>query len=100
MTKIVVAKQFSKYPAGRYRGEGPFPAEALRDDTLIPALNKGRVTVDLSGAYCCASFLEELFGGLYRAGFAKLALYERLSIVGGHEQECWRYIAEASRGEP
>jgi hypothetical protein len=69
---LSIAENFSKYPAGRSRRDGPFSAEHFREDQLIPALRDAqqsgdRVIVVLDGVYgYSSSFLEETFGGLIR----------------------------------
>ena len=69
---ISIASDFSQYPAGRTRRDGPNSAERFREDILIPALQKAlaagvRLVVELDGVYgYSSSFLEETFGGLVR----------------------------------
>ena len=67
---IWVAGAFSRYPGGRFRTDGPFSGEALREDVLAPALRAHEsVTVVLDGPYGYTHpFLEEAFGGLVRSG--------------------------------
>jgi hypothetical protein len=70
--KISIAKDFSQYPAGRTRRDGPNSAERFRDDILIPTLKKAiaagdHLIIELDGVYgYSSSFLEETFGGLVR----------------------------------
>ncbi len=81
---INVAKEFTNRPFGRYRqDDSKRSAEVFREDILIPAMQKhDHVVVDLSGSnYYGSSFLEEVFGGLVRAGFKEDALKERLEII-------------------
>ena len=65
-TIILVAKDFSKSPAGRFKTDGPFSGQHLREDFIIPALNKfDKVIVNLDGTIGYgSSFLEEAFKGL------------------------------------
>jgi hypothetical protein len=69
---ISIAKDFSAYPAGRGRRDGPNSAERFREDVLIPALRQAqeandRVIVVLDDVLgYSSSFLEETFGGLVR----------------------------------
>jgi hypothetical protein len=65
---IVVARDFSPYPAGRYRKDGPFSGEAFREEILLPAVKKwSNVLVNIDGvAGLPSSFWEEVFGGLIR----------------------------------
>jgi len=69
---ISIAEEFSRYPAGRTRRDGPNSAERFREEILIPALTRAqetndRVVVVLDGVYgYSSSFLEETFGGLVR----------------------------------
>lgn len=64
-TVIHLAKDFSKYPGGRLKADGPKSGQAFREDLLVPALKSfDRVEVDLSGVVGLpSSFLEEAFGG-------------------------------------
>ena len=84
MKEIVVGRDFSDAPAGRYLTDGPFSGQAFRENCLIPALQAGDVvSVDLSGTFGYgSSFLEEAFGGLVRSGlFDKEELDAKLKIV-------------------
>lgn len=68
-TKVIdIASVFTRFPAGRYREDGPFSGERFRDDLLIPALEQNeQVAVNLDGTMGYgSSFLEEVFGGLLR----------------------------------
>ena len=83
MTTINVARDFSRFPGGRYRTDGPFSGQEFRDDILVPALaTNEHVAVEIDGvAGLPVSFLEEAFGGLVRLGFSKDELFDRLDIV-------------------
>ncbi len=96
---IRVAEDFSKYPAGRYLTDGPFPGEALRN-MIRAALEKSEtVTIVLDGTAGYGSgFLEEAFGGLVREGFRSEILHERLALVYEDPdllEEIWSYIDDA-----
>jgi hypothetical protein len=81
---INVARDFGRYPAGRYLSDGPYSGEAFRQNLLVPALNKaeGSIDIELDGARGLASsFLEESFGGLVRVeGFDPQSLLVRLNL--------------------
>ena len=102
-TVINIEKQFSKYPAGRYKADGPYSGERFRDDFLLPALKTqgGRVVVELDGARGYgSSFLEEAFGGLVRAGFTAEQLLDRLHLQSQDVSlldEIREYILEQSK---
>ena len=71
MNTIDIAKDFTRYPAGRNRKDGPFSGQAFRENLLVPALSDNRpirLMMDGTRGYG-SSFLEEAFGGLVRAGF-------------------------------
>ena len=101
-TTIEFATEFSQFPAGRYRSDGPFPGEAFRDDLLEPRLREfDVVVVNLEGAMGYgSSFLEEAFGGLVRQGkFTAEALRKKLTFRSEEDpsliDEVWLYIDEA-----
>lgn len=64
-----IAANFTRFPAGRYRADGPYSGERFREDFLIPALKQnGKVAILLDGTMGYgSSFLEEVFGGLVRS---------------------------------
>ena len=64
---IAIARDFSKFPAGRFHEDGDASGAAFRD-LLVEALrNNARVEVVFDGvAGFGSSFLEEAFGGLVR----------------------------------
>jgi hypothetical protein len=71
---ISIARDFSPYPAGRTPGDGPFNGQRFRESLLVPAMERAiaanaHVMVEFGGADSySSSFLEEVFGGLVRAG--------------------------------
>ena len=101
--QIDVAQDFSKYPAGRYRGDGDFSAENFRETFLLPALqNIGyeKVVVKLDNvAGYSSSFLEETFGGLVRSNkITKEEILKKLSLESEDANllsEIEQYIREA-----
>jgi hypothetical protein len=82
-TEIIIARDFSEFPFGRYFDDGPTSAEAFRTNLLIPALLKyDVVTVVLDGVFGIASsFTAEAFGGLIQNGFSLSQLKNKLNIV-------------------
>lgn len=70
MSKILISRQFSKTPFGRYVSDGPHSAERFRKECLVPAFIgvQEPVEVDFDGISLAigSSFLEEAFGGLIR----------------------------------
>jgi hypothetical protein len=100
--QIHVASEFSRFPAGRYRTDGPYSGEKFREDFLVPAL-RGTLPVivrlDDTMGYG-SSFLEEAFGGLVReSGFLANDLHKNLTVISAHDRslvtEVWSYIDEA-----
>ena len=82
MNKVInIAKDFSPFPAGRHRTDGPFTGEAFREDILAPALREGSVNLVLDGVMGLpSSFYEEALGGLVRIGFPPARLRQILTL--------------------
>lgn len=81
--KIIISRDFSEAPAGRYLTDGPYSGERFRDEILFPALkNFDLVEVELDGTLGYgSSFLEEAFGGLIRICGMNLAqIDQKLTI--------------------
>lgn len=103
MINIVIAKDFSKTPFGRFMTDSPFSAEKFRKDFLVPALISGEqeVVVDFNGIALGvgSSFLEEAFGGLVRKeGLNKNGLKKRLVIkseIPFYKEQIERFIDSA-----
>jgi len=99
MQTIDLAKDFSPYPGGRFKRNGPFSGEEFRERILVPALRRAsaahdHVLVTLSEplAGLPGPFADEAFGSLitrhqykadgrYRSWTAKLASRGEIPIV-------------------
>lgn len=101
--KIVnVAKDFTRFPSGRFKKNGSTSGEAFRETHLEPSIRDGQmVTVELDGTIGYgSSFLEEAFGGLVRT--LKLPpgkLQHQLKLVTTDPallDEIWGYVKDAS----
>lgn len=110
MTELIldIAKEFTRYPGGRDKGDGPYSGQAFRDDLLVPALKENdRVRIVIDGVMGFgSSFLEECFGGLVRTGlFDKDILKRKLSIQAAragydmYEDQIWQYITDAQNAK-
>lgn len=104
---ITIARDFSPYPGGRLRTDGPHSGQEFREDVLARAFHApGRVTVCLDGVEGLpVSFLEEAFGGLVRAGMTTQELRDRLVIVADtakyrrYPAMIWDFIHNASTAD-
>jgi hypothetical protein len=104
MRRIEIARDFSKFPAGRYVIDGDASGEQFRDRFLLPALGSGNVELVLDGvAGLPSSFLEEALGGLVRKGMTLEMLEDKLKIVAetprmaSYPEQAWRYIHDAAK---
>lgn len=102
---INIAKDFSRYPAGRYISDGPYSGTKFREDFLIEPLQNNQHTViifDGARGYG-SSFLEEAFGGLVRLGFNKGKILETFEFVSDTDpalpSEIIDYIDDAESEE-
>lgn len=101
---INLARDFSRYPAGRYVNDGPYSGAAFRDNYLIPALKSGeQLVVELDGVRGYgSSFLEEAFGGLVRNGFDPAQVKNQLQLKSADEsliEEIDDYIEHGNEPE-
>jgi hypothetical protein len=104
MKTISIARDFSKYPGGRYRADGPFSGEEFRERLLKKALDQSEtveVILDDTAGYG-SSFLEEAFGGLVRNKLiAALDASKRVIIVANnplfipYKRMAEKYISDA-----
>jgi hypothetical protein len=100
MITVRVASDFSRHPAGRFLGDGPYSGEAFRKKFLEPNLNGSeQLTIELDGARGYgSSFLEEAFGGLVRLGFDRAELLSKIFLVASNsslKKEIVEYIENA-----
>lgn len=103
--KSVVLKvsDFSKTPFGRYYSDGIHSGQAFRDEHLIPLIEKyDLINLELDGVFGYgSSFLEEVFGGLVRAGYSYEYLTNSINIITKDEHyrlEINEYMEFASYG--
>jgi hypothetical protein len=101
-TKIDMQRDFSRYPIGRYKKDGPHSGERFREEILLPHLKKNeRIEVNLdSGLSYGSSFLEEAFGGLVRAGLTVDFINTSLVLVSKDQtllDEIAFYIDDAAK---
>ncbi|EMC4229574.1 STAS-like domain-containing protein [Cronobacter sakazakii] len=104
MVNIVIARDFSKMPFGRYISDSPNSAERFRKEYLVPALKSGEreVVVDFTGINhgVGSSFLEEAFGGLVRKeGVPKSDIKAKLIIKSDlpfYKEQIIKFIEMAS----
>lgn len=104
MITIQLAKEFSRYPAGRNTKDGPYSGELFRKKFLEPNLKiHDKIIIELDGARGYgSSFLEEAFGGLVRAGYSINDLKEKLIIKATNkslEAEIFDFIDQAGKSE-
>lgn len=90
--KIIIAKDFTDTPGGRFKAEGNFSGELFREEFLLPqyldAKSKHeKLQVDFDGGYGYApSFLEEAFGGLVRTLHGENIL-NNIDLISSDEPE-------------
>ncbi len=81
---INIAKDFSRYPYGRYRKYSETSGEVFREDHLVPTLKEfDQITIELDGTEGYgSSFLDEAFAGLIREeSLDKNDIQKRLEFI-------------------
>ena len=101
-SRINVAKDFSRYPAGRYKSDGPASGEEFRENFLMPALkSKKSLTIELDGTRGYgSSFLEEAFGGAVREGYAPEVVKCSLKLITADQSLVEEIHGYIDQGQP
>lgn len=88
-----IAKEFSKYPGPRYKEEGSYSGQELREDFLLNVvensiMGKKQLLIDLDGTRGYGtSFLEEVFGGLIRENNIDLEEFKKYITFKSDEED-------------
>ena len=91
MASIVICKEFSDAPGGRYIKEGNYSGEAFRDDLLLPRFEEAKkkhekLKINFDGCFGFGtSFLEEAFGGLVRE-YKKRNVLDIIEIISEEDE--------------
>jgi len=86
MIEIVVARDYTDSPGGRYISDGEYSGEDFREKLLIPKFKEAlkindKLRVNLDGCFGYpSSFIDEAFGGLAKQ-FGKEVVLEHLEII-------------------
>lgn len=103
MKIINVARDFTRFPSGRFKRNGSTSGETFREDFMEPLLKNGEnISIELDGTIGYgSSFLEEAFGGLIRSlKISSNDLNLRLNLVSEDPtliEEISSYIEDAGR---
>lgn len=104
MITINVARDFTRFPSGRYKKNGSTSGEAFRERFLEQPIQRGdKVVVELDGTIGYgSSFLEEAFGGVVRSLKVRPEqLWEKLLMLHSSDpslvEEVRQYIFDAGR---
>lgn len=88
LKEIVVARDFSMEPSGRYPNDGPYNGQSFREEYVLPALSGGgivRVILDGTNGYG-SSFLNEAFTKIFENGSLPIEDYgTRLQLVANEQ---------------
>lgn len=94
-----VARDFSRFPAGRYKSDSNASGEEFRAriNNLLQYSFVKKLTIEMDGTLGYSSvFLSEAFGGLVKVNkFHRSDLQKRLNIVSSNKSlvgEIWLYI--------
>ncbi|MFC3148301.1 STAS-like domain-containing protein [Piscinibacterium candidicorallinum] len=103
MVRINIARDFTRFPSGRFKRNGETSGEAFREKFLQPTIINGDVVeVELDGTVGYgSSFLEEAFGGLVRAlPIPPDEVKQRVKIISNDKTligEISQYLDDAAR---
>lgn len=100
---ISVAKEFSQFPGGRWKKDGPNSGEEFREKLLKPALllasqQDAIVVIWLDGvAGYGSSFLEEIFGGIVRSKILPLRELSKRIQIRSNDPVFSGFLSDATR---
>jgi hypothetical protein len=103
MSTVNIAKDFTRFPSGRFKKNGNTSGEAFRERFLESQIQKGEIiTIELDGTIGYgSSFLEEAFGGLVRKlRLAPDKIQEKINLISEDPsliEEIKTYIEDAGR---
>ena len=103
MKVINVAKDFTRFPSGRFKKNGSTSGEAFRENHLETPIKEGKtITVELDGTIGYgSSFLEEAFGGLVRClRWPPEKIKAQLKLTSEDPalvEEVWSYVEDAGK---
>lgn len=95
MQKINIAKNFTRFPSGRFKRNGETSGEAFRERFLETPLKNGEeITIELDGTIGYgSSFLEEAFGGLVRVlNFSANEIKKKIHLISSDPAICEEII--------
>lgn len=88
-----IANSFSKYPAGRFKTDGDYSGERLREIIELMLRESDSVVIDITGTEGFgSSFLEEAFGGLIRDGWSLEDMEAKLEIKADDTTEFYKRL--------
>ena len=103
MVKVNIAKDFNRFPSGRFSKNGDTSGQDFRIKFLEDPIKKGEeITIELDGTIGYgSSFLEEAFGGLVRSlAVSAVNLKSQLHLVSSDQlliDEIVSYIDDAAQ---
>ncbi|WP_410704811.1 STAS-like domain-containing protein [Citrobacter freundii] len=98
MKTIIIGKQFTDDPSGRFYTDGNGSGEEFREEILIPALKlHGHICIDISSNVegYGSSFLSEAFGGVIKYGYyTKEELLKSIDIIVTENMNSYNFYKE------
>ncbi|WP_404833518.1 STAS-like domain-containing protein [Alcaligenes nematophilus] len=100
---INVAKDFTRFPSGRWKKNGNTSGEAFRNNFIEPAIkNRTPIAIDLDGVIGYgSSFLEEAFGGSIRSTRINKSEFNKIvTLISENKtliKEIEKYLEDASK---
>lgn len=103
MLTVNIARDFTRFPSGRFKRNGDTSGEAFRERFLESQILQGEIiTIELDGTIGYgSSFLEEAFGGLVRKlRLSPNEIHKKIKLISEDPsliEEIRTYIEDAGR---